>query len=234
MKSMQKKLCLLLMMVLTVTLLTGCGGPVAMNKAKVDDYILFGHYEQDNNLDNGKEAIEWLVLDKVDDNTGTYLLLISKYALDCKPFNETRKNGTYGFCSLRRWLNNEFLNAAFTSEEQEIIPVADVYTYDNPDYRTEAGYFTYNQVFLLDLRDVDEYFYPSKKSVCSPTEYAKSQGVYVNDYNHCCWWLSTPGFENEYAAVVLWEGGGHATGSAVDNDENGVRPAIWVKVPEQP
>ena len=45
-------------------------------------YIKFGEYEQDNNLTNGKEDIEWLVLEVKDGKA----LVVSKYLLDCKPF----------------------------------------------------------------------------------------------------------------------------------------------------
>ena len=43
----------------------------------VGDIIQFGHYEQDNNLDNGSEAIEWIVLDY--DEANHKVLLLSKY-----------------------------------------------------------------------------------------------------------------------------------------------------------
>ena len=42
---------------------------------KVGDTYKFGSYEQDNKTSNGKEEIEWIVLDK----DGISLLLISKY-----------------------------------------------------------------------------------------------------------------------------------------------------------
>lgn len=51
--------------------------------AKVGDYVFFGAYEQDNNTANGKENIEWLVLEVKDGKA----LVTSKYALDCKPYN---------------------------------------------------------------------------------------------------------------------------------------------------
>ena len=59
-----------------------------LQKAKVGDYVLFGAYEQDNDLDNGKEAIEWRVLDKKDDK----ILVISRYALDYMDFNEVSQD----------------------------------------------------------------------------------------------------------------------------------------------
>lgn len=40
--------------------------PPLSTKVKIGDTVTFGNYEQDNNLDNGQESIEWEVLD----NTG--------------------------------------------------------------------------------------------------------------------------------------------------------------------
>ena len=42
------------------------------DSVNIGEYVTFGHYEQDNNLENGKEPIEWKVLDKKD---GRVLLL---------------------------------------------------------------------------------------------------------------------------------------------------------------
>ena len=46
--------------------------------------IKFGKYEQDNSLDNGKEDIEWIVLEKNENK----FLLISKYILDKIQYDE--------------------------------------------------------------------------------------------------------------------------------------------------
>ena len=35
-----------------------------LKSANIGDYVFFGTYEQDNNNSNGKEDIEWLVLEK--------------------------------------------------------------------------------------------------------------------------------------------------------------------------
>lgn len=81
---------------------------------KVGHYVSFGKYEQDNNTSNGKEKIEWLVLEVKDGKA----LVISKYALDCKPYNTSSTNVTWETCSLRNWLNNDFINSAFSATEK--------------------------------------------------------------------------------------------------------------------
>ena len=47
-------------------------------KLKTEETIFFGKYEQDNNLENGKEPIEWIILETQDGKS----LLISKYGLE--------------------------------------------------------------------------------------------------------------------------------------------------------
>ena len=51
----------------------------------VGDTVYFGRYEQDNDLSNGPEEIPWTVLDWSQDRA----LVISKYVLDCKTFNDS-------------------------------------------------------------------------------------------------------------------------------------------------
>lgn len=66
-------------------------------KAKVGDTVRFGSYEQDNDVSNGTEAIEWFVLDKQD---GKFLLL-SKKALGAKLYNEGMEDVIWETCTLR-------------------------------------------------------------------------------------------------------------------------------------
>ncbi|MBQ5607687.1 MAG: hypothetical protein IIU86_01525 [Oscillospiraceae bacterium] len=61
------------------------------------DVITFGTYEQDNNLDNGAETIEWLVLNR----EGNKALVISKYCLEQMPFNNTLAPVTWENCTIR-------------------------------------------------------------------------------------------------------------------------------------
>ena len=46
--------------------------------------VKLGKYEQDNNFDNGKEDIEWIVVEK----EGGKALLLSKYIIDLKQYDE--------------------------------------------------------------------------------------------------------------------------------------------------
>ena len=79
--------------------------------AAEDSIISFGQYEQDNNLDNGKESIRWIVVKKEEGK----ILVMSEKALDCKPYNDTfASNIVWENCTLRTWLNSTFINTAFS------------------------------------------------------------------------------------------------------------------------
>ena len=99
--------------------------------ADVGDIIEFGAYEQDNEKSNGKEPIEWQVLAKEDNK----ILVISKYALDAKPYNTEFENVTWETCTLRTWLNETFLDEAFSKAEKSMIQTTEVSADKNPDYK---------------------------------------------------------------------------------------------------
>ena len=65
-------------------------------------------------------------------------LLISRYALDCRRYNTTTYDITWAFCSLRKWLNEDFYSLAFSAEEQKAILLSTVdnsVAQGNPDWK---------------------------------------------------------------------------------------------------
>ncbi|MBP3647455.1 MAG: hypothetical protein J6K55_13645, partial [Clostridia bacterium] len=197
-----------------------------LKQASIGDYITFGAYEQDANIGNGKEDIEWQVLAKENNR----LLVISWYALDAKPYNETFTSVTWETSTLRKWLNNDFLNAAFGSTEQAMIPTVTVSADKNPDYSTKPGNATQDKVFLLSIPEVNKYFTSDNARKCKPTAYAKKQGVYTNDSGWCWWWLRSPGRYRSSAAYVLSDGGVIEYGYGVFSAGGAVRPALWINL----
>ena len=200
--------------------------------ANVGDIIVFGAYEQDNNTSNGKEDIEWLVLAKEDNK----ILVISDKALDCKPYNQSRDYVTWETCSLRNWLNNDFINAAFTAEERAMIPTVTVSADMNPEYNTNPGNATKDKVFLLSIVEAEKYFTSDEARKCVPTKYAISNGASTSDsYTKggkatCLWWLRSPGFDQFIAAYVNYFGPVLRYGRSVGNVSNSVRPAMWITI----
>ena len=200
---------------------------------KVGDTYTFGAYEQDNSTSNGKEAIEWTVLDK----DGMSLLLISKQALDCQQYNTSYTDVTWESCSLRKWMNGTFLNKAFNAEEQAQIQNTTVSADKNPEYNTNPGNATTDKVFLLSINEVEKYFNSDEARKCAPTAYAKAQGAYTSDSYKtasgaatCWWWLRSPGYFQYYAAYVNYGGSVNFYGYNVNNDNDAVRPALWINL----
>ena len=194
--------------------------------AKVGDYVFFGAYEQDNNTSNGKEDVEWLVLEVKDEK----VLVISKYALDRQQYNTSHTDVTWETCTLRKWLNNDFVNAAFSANERTMIPTVTVSADKNPDYSTYPGHATQDQVFLLSITEVIKYFSPKSARQCKPTEYAVAGGASANSsIGNCWWWLRTPGDGQDSACFVSAEGGAYAFGDYV-NGFHPVRPALWIDI----
>jgi len=196
-----------------------------LKTAKVGDYVLFGMYEQDNNTSNGKEDVEWLVLEIKDGKA----LVISKYALDCQTYNTSDADVTWETCTLRKWLNNNFINSAFTGDEKAMIPTVTVSADKNPHYSTNPGNATQDQVFLLSITEANKYFSSDSARQCEHTDYAVAVGAYVNSSNgNCWWWLRSPGYSQYYAARVNIAGDIFEYGDHVDDVDRAVRPALWI------
>ena len=203
-----------------------------MKLCPVGETLLFGNYEQDDNTSTGKEEIEWIVLAK----ESSRILVVSKYALDGKQYNTEYTSVTWETCSLRKWLNSEFLNAAFTAEEQKLIPTVTVSADKNPNYSTNPGQATQDKVFLLNISEVNKYFKSDEARKCAPTDYAVAQGAYTSNSEKvdgratCWWWLRSPGCGSDSAAGVRRVGSVSASGDGVDRGNGAVRPALWINL----
>lgn len=198
---------------------------------KVGDTYTFGAYEQDNNIANGKEVIEWTVLAK----EGMSLLLISRQALDCLRYETSYNDVTWEGCSLRKWMNSTFLNAAFSEEKQEQILSTNISVDNNPYYSTNSGNATTDKIFLLSINEVKKYFSSDEARKCVPTAYATAQGAYTStsyktasNAATCWWWLRSPGSDQGYAACVSRAGYVDYFGYPANYNSACIRPALWL------
>ena len=201
-----------------------------LQSASVGDTVIFGVYEQDNNTGNGKENIEWIVLAKENGK----VLLISKYALDCQPYNSTNEEVTWETSSMRTWLNESFFKDAFQAADQKHISSLLVTADPNPEYTTNPGNDTTDQVFLLSIDEVNSYFNSLKARICTATAYAKAKGVFTSKADACLWWLRSPGYVSKNAAIVNEGGSARYGGLGVENKSSGIRPAIWIDLGSNP
>ncbi|MBR4344414.1 MAG: hypothetical protein IKP88_17225 [Lachnospiraceae bacterium] len=219
------------------------------------DIVKFGSYEQDLDYTNGKEPIEWIVLDKTDDE----LFLLSKYALDCLPYNKEYTDVTWEECSLRKWLNNDFIKSAFNKTEKGMLITKRLDNFDNEFYETLAGNKTKDKVFLLSHIDMvnSDYgfkkpssFYshvyeqPDMERRCTFAWYKNTKcdqdiPATLEGEPACYWWLRTPGRYSYLSSCVNKYGSVDLSGLCVSNlssgiyiryDFDAVRPALYVKI----
>lgn len=224
---------------------TGLNNPV-IDKSGVTtwDCIWFGNYYQSSKTK--KEPIKWRVL-KV---SGNEALLLADVNLDCLPYNDTYDYVTWEDCSLRAWLNKDFLNAAFSSQEKLAIKTVTNTTDISPHSNfTQAygGNDTKDQIFCLAWDDLDNpaYGFPenegkSKARAARNSEYTVSRGatVSVNDgaEGNSWWWLRTPGYYNKCASFISHDGAypefssGESGGISVTSSLPAVRPALYINL----
>ncbi|MCR5769056.1 MAG: DUF6273 domain-containing protein [Lachnospiraceae bacterium] len=211
-----------------------------ISKAKKGDIITFGSYEQDNNTENGKEPIKWIVLSRTD----TELFVLSKYGLDIHTYNDEEVDVTWKDCSLRKWLNSEFYDAAFSSSEKGQIKKTKLKNSKNPKYKTKGGKSTKDKVFVLSLEEATNKSYgfkssPTKKDPlrrCGVTKYAMEKNARIVEEETkegvivALSWLRTPGGSAKEATYTLGNGEIRRDGWSVIRPVYAVRPAIVIKL----
>lgn len=225
------------------------GGSIAKDAKLVTSYstdttidqmetVKFGSYYQNDAFT--KEPIEWIVLDK----QGGRTLLLSKYILDCKCYNNEEKDVTWETCDLRKWLNNDFYYQAFNGSEQGKIQTTNVINNNNIDYGTNGGNNTNDKVFCLSIEETRKYFgngtketygYQLGKNVATRgTNYTRPKDdTNINEDNewysrNSNFWLRSPGHAQSYAVLMVYNGYISTYGFSFDGHNYGVRPALWI------
>ncbi len=205
----------------------------ANETADVDKIVYFGSYEQDNNEENGKELMQWIVLEHEEDK----MLLLSQYGLEVMPYHTKNEAVTWETCSLRKWLNEDFLNTAFSKEEQKKILLTELENKDNDFYykSVDGGNSTKDYIFFISCDEFEKYVNEGRlhsnfgRELCI-TSHAKRRedGSMRNPYEWD-YWLRSPGDEENFAAIAgQWNL--YRRGVEVNSDNVAVRPAIWVKL----
>ena len=214
--------------VLGMALLTSAACAAETNQYTVGGTVILGNYEQDNNLDNGKEPVEWIVLE----TNGAQAFLISKYCLDARPYNTDFVPMTWEKCTLRAWMNSEMINELFSADEQANILSTQVVNDNNPDYGTYGGLDTQDKLFLLSFDEVYRYFPTDQSRQAQPTAYAVARGAYLNaDTGNTWWWLRTAGVRRIDACGVRQDGRVSGYGSRdVYRPSGTLRPVLWVNI----
>ena len=190
--------------------------------AVVGDVLTFGHYEQDDDLSNGSEPIEWVVLD----HQKGMLTMISRYALEVRPYHDEAAPVSWSECSLRTWLNEDFYESAFSEAEQALIVLTQN---ENKAYaegmRDEP--LTEDKVYLPDIDEAERYFSSDGDRRAQAAEHTVRAGAEIED-GFATWWLRSAGYDNRNAAYVYSDGTIHRNGIYITSAQDSVRPMIQI------
>ena len=200
---------------------------IDLKNANIGDYVFFGSYEQDNVSINGQEDIEWLVLDKKE----TQILITSKYALDCQPYNTRQDGTTWDNSYIRRWLNEDFYDVAFDDNEKKCVQVTANEAEKQYVLGAPTGENTKDKIFLLSVYEVNKYFSDDNSRKTKATKYAQELGAYTNN-EYCWWWLRSPSyFDKEHVQGIYPIGFISENGYEVTKTSYcAVRPVLWIDI----
>lgn len=162
-------------------------------------------------VDEGSESISWVVLECED---GKALLLSEEVVAYCEFHKKTNTGIEWHESDVCTWLNTEFYEEVFATEEKEKILSTKVQT---KKYGSNSADSVENKVFLLDTREVQEYV--------SDTEYARVD----TEESVSGWLLRDKGQNQSYIVYVDKEGNIINSGTEM-NKKQGIRPAIWISV----
>lgn len=206
---------------------------------KKGDKLYFGYFEQDDKTSE-PEPIQWIVLAR----TGNKRLLISRYILVTMPFDKghkvydndeniaesSRVAASWEKSSIRKWLNNTFLNTAFDETERACILKTSNTNEGNTYFNIKGGSKTSDRIWLLSISEATKYFNTASARKTSKTAYAKN--MYKAGQRYTWWYLRSPGMHVDFAAIVLSSGNyteayGDWQGRGVSN-AGGIRPVMWI------
>ena len=187
------------------------------------------------------EPIRWRVLD----NRGGVLTLLASRVLDCRKYNNLPGKTTWEGCSLRKWLNGEFVNTAFSEEEKEDIVPSENRNAPNRFYGTDCGPDTVDTAFILSNDEAfgssvaGEYGFrvgsglddASKRF--SSTLFAKCRGAWWSPKDifpgNAFWFMRTNGYSPSGITYVCDFGYLYTLGTEAICDDGGILPAIRVR-----
>lgn len=166
---------------------------------QVGSTVTFGSY--------AGSPIRW----RVCDTNGKMRMLLAEDIVLERPYNDLRVDTYWQTATLRKWLNKEFLQEAFTPEQRLMVMATRRTNEPNEIFYTNAGLATMDKVFVLSKRELDQYL---------PEKSERVLGKW--------WWLRTPGDNLLAVEAVDEQGEAYLHGVNVNYAAGGVRPAMWV------
>lgn len=185
------------------------------------------------------EPIKWRII-----QNDSKITVISEYVIDQSVFyssqdtrdinDKTIYSNNYEHSDLRTFLNNEFLNRAFTSSQQNLIAFTNI---DNSSITTNnivnqyTSNNTYDRVYALSYQDSLNESYGFSNSTDSSssrkavlTDYAMAQYVFKDGV--CGSWLLRSPRYDEDSLISRVNNYGNVSSTMTDGLYNGVRPVF--------
>ncbi len=173
-------------------------------------------------------------------------LILADLAIDSLQYyhddkGSKERGGTYGnnyaASEIRKWLNEDFYNAAFNEMQKKLIEITNV---DNSANSAGGGNNvsycedTNDKVFLLSYKESTTYLRRSLDRRTGSSAYAKCQGASQNEnyYDNCEWWLRSGFGGNDNCACYVYVDGIVGTYGLVGTTSIGVRPALYINLTE--
>ena len=197
------------------------------HRARVDTRgcaIEFGAYPE---TPGGALApIRWRVL-SID---GKNAILITEKAVDAMAFADSTDCISWEDSAARRFLNNDFFNAAFDDDEKQMVLDTELVNYKNVTFRTNNGGKTSDKVFLLSIEEAERFFGSDRERTAAPTALARSKGIFTSADGMAWWWLRSSGCTENYAADVDYGGDVDSYGADRVVSVEGLRPVVRVSL----
>ncbi len=187
------------------------------NTFHVGDIVTFGKIDE--------KEIEWKIV-TID---GEDALIASYYGVSLHAFHCEPSPVAWEACSLRHWLNNDFLQSAFSNKDQEKI-----HSVMLADEKTELS-FTDDQaadkVFILSESETERYFRKQSDRVLLYNDRLSGTWSFSNGLMTTCrWWMrgKTQEINGRYCAPVCDHDGSFGGYQIASSQRMAVRPAMWV------
>lgn len=194
----------------------------AIAEAEITDIVEFGDFGEIKN---------WIVLAKEE----ARVLLLSERIIVERSLDERTWDHRHHFetswetCELRKWLNEEYLNRAFSEEEQSYILDTEVPASGNSYLDIDGGNDTVDKIYILSREEILEYL---------PDPHDRRTGS-VKAGGTSCYWLRTRhsqggGVARVYEFTIVGTLGEVAElqyeAGRASCLSSGVRPVLWVDI----
>ena len=210
------------------------GGQAQTPPLRPGSVIELGRYPQTLGFGGqfqGVAPIRWLIL--YYNPVANEALMISERIIDCKKYHIHKKGITWADSDIRRWLNIDFLNGAFTDGERERI-IKTLCVGNGKDSGNDLP-TTEDYVFLLNTVEARNMGADVHRQAAG-TDYAKAVkpdrcSLYTYGWDDKAnWWLRNRGVGGAGCVAFVQNGGSvYAHGHDANELHFGVRPVIRVR-----